>query len=138
MSNLNLKQLLLCSSLLVATSFASAGIAYAQDADPELDNTDAELLVLDEEELAPEEGDVVVVTGSRIKRDSFSSLSPLQVIDFDQQRIWALSMRLLFYRRPNPQRVSKLTRHSLASFLITVQAQKQSISAALVLTGRSF
>lgn len=86
MSNLNLKQLLLCSSLLVATSFASAGIAYAQDADPELDNTDAELLVLDEEELAPEEGDVVVVTGSRIKRDSFSSLSPLQVIDFDQQR----------------------------------------------------
>jgi iron complex outermembrane receptor protein len=81
MSNLNLKQLLLCSSLLVGASFASAGIAYAQDADPELENAEAEsILIADEDLLEDEESDTIVVTGSRIKRDSFTSISPLQVI----------------------------------------------------------
>lgn len=85
MSNLNLKQLLLCSSLLVGASFASTGIAYAQDADPDLDNAES-ILIADDDLLEDEEADTIVVTGSRIKRDSFSSLSPLQVIDFDQKR----------------------------------------------------
>lgn len=80
MSNLNLKQLLLCSSLLVGASFASSGIAFAQDADPELENAEAEVLLLEEDELEEESGDTIVVTGSRIKRDAFTSISPLQVI----------------------------------------------------------
>ncbi|GHA88704.1 TonB-dependent receptor [Algimonas arctica] len=81
MSNLNLKQLLLCSSLLVGASFASSGIAFAQDADPELENTDAEVLLIEDEDLLDDESaDTVVVTGSRIKRDAFTSISPLQVI----------------------------------------------------------
>lgn len=87
MSNLNLKQLLLCSSLLVGASFASSGIAFAQDVDPELENTEAEsILIADEDLFEDEEIDSIVVTGSRIKRDSFNSLSPLQVIDFDEKR----------------------------------------------------
>lgn len=81
MSNLNLKQLLLCSSLLVGASFASSGIAFAQDVDPELENTEAEsILIADEDLFEEEEMDSIVVTGSRIKRDSFTSISPLQVI----------------------------------------------------------
>ncbi|MGJ8561425.1 MAG: TonB-dependent receptor domain-containing protein [Litorimonas sp.] len=87
MSNLNLKQLLLCSSLLVGASFASSGIAFAQDVDPELENAEADVLLIEDEDLFDDEsGDTIVVTGSRIKRDSFSSLSPLQIIDFDEKR----------------------------------------------------
>lgn len=82
MSNLNLKQLLLCSSLLVGASFASSGIAFAQDVDPELENAEAESILIAEDDLLEDEerGDTIVVTGSRIKRDSFTSISPLQVI----------------------------------------------------------
>lgn len=86
MSNLNLKQLLLCSSLLVGASFASSGIAFAQDADPELENIEAESILIEDEDLFEDDADTVVVTGSRIKRDSFTSLSPLQIIDFDEKR----------------------------------------------------
>lgn len=81
MSNLNLKQLLLCSSLLVGASFASSGIAFAQDVDPELENIEAETLLIEDEDLLDEDsGDTIVVTGSRIKRNAFTSISPLQVI----------------------------------------------------------
>lgn len=81
MSNLNLKQLLLCSSLLVGASFASSGIAFAQDVDSELENTEAEsILIADEDLLEDEDMDSIVVTGSRIKRNTFTSISPIQSI----------------------------------------------------------
>lgn len=81
MSKLDLKQILLCSTLLVGAS-AYSGAAFAQDVNPTIDEDEAEaILVADDEiEEVEESGDTVVVTGSRIRRDSFSSISPLQVI----------------------------------------------------------
>jgi len=64
------------------------GVAYAQTADqPEGEIIDGIELV---EELEEEEYDVekdeIVTTGSRIKKSEFSSISPLQIIDFGVQR----------------------------------------------------
>jgi iron complex outermembrane receptor protein len=64
----------------VLAGFAAAGLAvspaYAQN-----QNDDD-----DEDEQAEEGGDTIVVTGSRIRRDSFSSVAPLQVIDSEEIR----------------------------------------------------
>lgn len=80
MKELDLKKLLLGTTLM--TGLAMAGmptVAFAQT------TTDAETTTpraADEDEKT----DTVVVTGSRIKRDEFSSISPIQVIDFDDER----------------------------------------------------
>ena len=69
--------------LTTALTLASTNIANAQDVDPEIGNNEAEAILIDEDEDEDEDeerGDVVIVTGSRIKRDTFSSISPLQVI----------------------------------------------------------
>ena len=79
MNNLDFKKLLLGTSLLVG--FAAAP-AFAQDAPTEEEFATQVVTPAAQED----EGDEVVVTGSRIKRDTFSSLSPLQVIDFDEKR----------------------------------------------------
>lgn len=81
MEDLKLKKLLLGTSLLTGMAmFGLTNTAYAQD-------TDAEEVVVEtvpEEEAEEEKRDAdVVVTGSRIKRDTFSSISPIQVIDFE-------------------------------------------------------
>ena len=79
MTNLELKKLLLGTSLLVGFSTP----AFAQDA-PTAEELATQVVtqpVADEEE----ERDEIVVTGSRMKRDTFSSISPLQVIDFGEQ-----------------------------------------------------
>ena len=81
MEDLNLKKLLLGTSLL--TGFAMFGLAtpaFAQSADEE--SIAVETVDADETEEVRKR-DEVVVTGSRIKRDTFSSISPLQVIDTD-------------------------------------------------------
>jgi len=80
MNTLDLKKLLLCSSLLVS-GFAFNNVAYAQE-DVVEDEVIETTPVADEEE---EGGDNIIVTGSRIKRDTFSSLSPLQVITSDTE-----------------------------------------------------
>lgn len=71
------------SQLFVAGSILSAALvgatpSYAQDS--------AEALVLASEsaETAPDETTVIVVTGSRIRRDEFSSIEPITIITADE------------------------------------------------------
>lgn len=83
MKSLDLKTLLLGGSLLAGT-FAYSTMGYAQET-PEVTADDVIELV---DEAEPEEAkrDNIIVTGSRIKRDSFTSISPLQVITADISR----------------------------------------------------
>jgi iron complex outermembrane receptor protein len=77
MGTLDLKKLLLGTSLFIsASAFGVTSMAYAQDTSSD----DVEVIEETEEEEVETSGDTVVVTGSRIKRDTFSSISPLQVI----------------------------------------------------------
>jgi len=78
-----IKKLLFGTSALGAIGIGYGGIAYAQTAQPapiEIVNQD------DGEDEAEEERDVIVVTGSRLRRDEFTSASPLQVIDGELAR----------------------------------------------------
>jgi len=77
MNTLDLKKLLLCSSLLVS-GFAFNTTAYAQE--DTLGDEVVETITTADEEEEEESGDNIIVTGSRIKRDTFSSVSPIQVI----------------------------------------------------------
>ncbi len=72
---------LLQSTIIAGFAFTGVTVsAYAQTAD-----TPVELInTTDVEE--EEEGDVIVVTGSRMKKTSFSSVSPLQVVDGETAR----------------------------------------------------
>ncbi len=76
-----LKEQLLCSTVIAGFAAAftiSAPIAaYAQDDDVEVEAEDQDLGDADE----ADEEDRLTVTGSRIRRDSFTSTAPLQVID---------------------------------------------------------
>lgn len=84
-----LKNSVLCSTMLGGVALLIPAMSVAQDAIPE-ENTQSE--VSDETiEILEEEDDVsvqnkVVVTGSRIQRDTFSSIAPLQVIGADFSR----------------------------------------------------
>jgi iron complex outermembrane receptor protein len=75
-SNIWDRERLLRSTILAG--FAAAGLsispAYAQNQDD------------DEDEQSEEADDTIVVTGSRIRRDSFTSVAPLQVIDSEEIR----------------------------------------------------
>lgn len=59
--------------------------AYAQDANPE-DEEEESVDVSDSDASGTEEGAPIVVTGSRIKRDTFSSISPLQVLTTEAEQ----------------------------------------------------
>jgi iron complex outermembrane receptor protein len=78
-----LNKLLLGTSLLAATAYAAPTYAQTSTDDQMVEDTDVELLedLVEEEEAS--NGDEMIVTGSRIKRDTFSSISPLQVITTD-------------------------------------------------------
>ncbi len=80
MKSLDLKTMLLGGSLLAGT-FAYSTIGYAQET-PVVDEDDVIELV-DESVDKVDKKDTIIVTGSRIKRDTFSSISPLQVITAD-------------------------------------------------------
>ena len=77
MNNIDLKKLLLGSSLLVSGLFFTTS-AYAQETVTEDEAIEVITDVVEEDE---EDGDNIIVTGSRIKRDTFTSISPLQVIN---------------------------------------------------------
>jgi len=73
MNILEFNKLLLGSSILLGTSVvAIAPAAFAQDS--------TDVIVLDDNEQVEEKKDNVIVTGTRIKRDTFSSISPIQTI----------------------------------------------------------
>lgn len=81
MTNLDLKKLLLGSSVLAgfaAMSFAAP--AYAQTADEDEEPIAVQTTTTTQSD---REDDEVVVTGSRLKKSTFSSITPLQVIDTD-------------------------------------------------------
>lgn len=72
------KERLLRSTILAG--FFAAGLSCAPAMAQEADEED------DQEEQAEEAEDNIVVTGSRIRRDSFTSTAPLQVIDSEEIR----------------------------------------------------
>jgi len=91
MNTLDFKKLLLGSSLLVATAIATAGTASAQELIEGCVVTDTEDCIAEILETTPvadetTDGSEIIVTGSRLKQDAFTSVSPLQVIDADAER----------------------------------------------------
>lgn len=80
------KARLLQTSVLTSALIGFSGMAYAQEAPVSVDEDEEIIELLGEEAAEEAEEDELVVTGSRIRRDEFSSLSPLQIVDFSQQR----------------------------------------------------
>ena len=78
MNSLELRKLLLGSTLLVGSAYWAATPSFAQEASDETDII--ETITEEVEDSDDSVGGDVIVTGSRIKRDTFSSISPLQVI----------------------------------------------------------
>lgn len=64
---------------LAAAGYAAPAYAQVSDEDLAVDVIEDEETVVEDDS----EGDQIVVTGSRVKRDTFSSISPLQVITTD-------------------------------------------------------
>jgi len=81
MKSIDLKTILLSGSLLAGT-FAYSTVGYAQETP--VATSDEVIEIVEEEE---EDGvkDQVIVTGSRIKKDSFTSIQPLQVLSFEDE-----------------------------------------------------
>ena len=73
---------LLQSTILGGILASMSATAFAQDTSDDNTEEPAVLEVL-EEEMEETDGSEVVVTGSRIKRDTFTSISPLQVLTTD-------------------------------------------------------
>ena len=77
---LNGKQRLLGSTAFVVAAFACAGLASPASAQ-EVVQTQAQDQA---EQIAQAQGeDTIVVTGSRVRRDTFTSAAPIQVYDTD-------------------------------------------------------
>lgn len=73
-----------CRSLLGSTILTGVAAVFASPA-AAADSADV-ALIQDAGDIAAEEGDRIVVTGSRLRRDEFSSISPLQTIDAGEGR----------------------------------------------------
>ena len=74
LDSLERKKLLAMTSAIALVTAGFTAPAFAQDTSDDVD-------VVDEEDDADDgDGDTVVVTGSRVRRDTFSSISPLQII----------------------------------------------------------
>lgn len=69
-----------------AIAFAIAGPAYAQDADGEEGQEEETVDVSDDGDTAEAPAGGIVVTGSRIRSDTYTSISPIQVINAEQSR----------------------------------------------------
>ncbi|MCQ8185314.1 TonB-dependent receptor plug domain-containing protein [Parvularcula maris] len=76
--NRDLLRLLAASTML--TAFATSAMAQ-----------DAPIEITPQAEEAEERGDEIVVTGSRLRRNEFNSISPVQVIDADTSRLSGLA-----------------------------------------------
>ncbi len=81
MTSIELKKLLMGTTLIAGfTAFASAP-TFAQDAEP-IETTTNNTIEEDDEDGDNE----IVVTGSRIKKDEFTSIAPIQIVDFEAKR----------------------------------------------------
>jgi iron complex outermembrane recepter protein len=83
MKSIDLKTILLSGSLLAGT-FAYSTMGYAQEA-PVATDEDEVIEIVEEGIEKDDKKDNIIVTGSRIKRDTFNSISPLQVIMAEQE-----------------------------------------------------
>ena len=79
----NLIRVMLSSCLI---AFSSAVLAQEQEAAEEEEVLTAEEVVLPAEDEEPMADELVVVTGSRLKRDTYSSIAPLQIITAEVSR----------------------------------------------------
>lgn len=79
------KSRLFQTSILGGLLLAAAPV-YAQDAQPADEPEQTTAADEEDEEFFEEEGDTIVVTGSRLRRNEFTSASPLQVIDGELAR----------------------------------------------------
>jgi len=77
MKSIDLKKLLLGTTLIAGFTAFAAAPSFAQDDTVPVETTTTSA---DEDE---DDEDELVVTGSRLKKDTFSSVAPLQVIDTD-------------------------------------------------------
>ena len=82
MTSIELKKLLLGTTLIAGFTALASAPTFAQD------NTDDPVveIVEDDEDEADDEDNEVIVTGSRLKKNTFNSIKPLQVIDFEETR----------------------------------------------------
>ena len=69
-----------------ALAFVVAGPVWAQDADAAQDEEEEPVTVATDAEGKPATGGNITVTGSRIVRDTYSSISPLQVLTTENQQ----------------------------------------------------
>lgn len=69
-----------------AIAFVVAGPAWAQDAEPAQAEEEKPVAVTTDAEGKPAQGGNITVTGSRIVRDTYSSISPLQVLTTENQQ----------------------------------------------------
>jgi iron complex outermembrane recepter protein len=70
-----------------AIAFVVAGPVYAQDAEePAQEEEEEQVDVATDAEGKPSQGGNITVTGSRIVRDTYSSISPLQVLTTENQQ----------------------------------------------------
>ena len=83
MSRISMKKGLFATSILAGVSGGLWGAALAQDAPPA---DDAVVVIEEDDDEDESRQERVVVTGSRIARDEFSSVSPLQVISGEVAR----------------------------------------------------
>lgn len=85
-----------------AIAFVVAGPAYAQDAEePAQEEEEEQVDVATDAEDKPAPGGNITVTGSRIVRDTFSSISPLQVLSTDElQTVGAFDPTQILQRDP--------------------------------------
>ena len=108
-----------------AIAFVIAGPAYAQDAD-EQPAEEEEQVDVTEGEAAKAEDKIgnITVTGSRIVRDTYSSISPLQVLTTEnQQAVPSILRRSSSARKRLP--VSRSMRPSTASCSTTARVRKR-------------
>ncbi len=79
MTSIELKKLLLGTTLIAGFTAFMTTPSFAQDADDAEEVV--EVVTADEDE---DDDDEIIVTGSRLKKTTFNSIKPLQVIDFDE------------------------------------------------------
>ena len=68
-----------------ALALVMSASAYAQDAQPEEDGEEEQVDISDTDQQTAKDAGAIIVTGSRIKRDTYSSVSPLQVLTTDSE-----------------------------------------------------
>ena len=111
-------KLLKASALAVAASLATTGFAFAQEAQPQPEAESA----ADEEQnqaVAREEDESIVVTGSRIRRNEFTSDSPIQVLMSERAELTGTADTVQFLQSASLAAGSAQNDASISSAFVT-------------------